>query len=221
MIRLTPVLAALMLAACASPQTRLANDLQDLAEARREAEEEEREAAQKVAKRALKQFPDWALMTPPADSRGFYGVGMAHSGAVPTAIKMSQLEAQYAHAKQLNAELAGGERVAHVDRDAMTSTRYTNLVDLLVDWTPVIGFETVKSEVLPIDGTYHSFVLLHLPYDAFNRVVQDRLQRAEDARSRMQFEDLHRRLGELRGAKQEQAEIGAAAALPGVAPFPD
>lgn len=222
-MRTTLILVACLLAlvACSSPQKRLAADIAEAEELQRELDEERAEIAQKAAKRQLKSYPDWANTTPRPDGTGLYAVGVGKSNDLEIARKKAHLQAFYAIAKQLNLELAGGEQLAEYDRNANASSTYQVLIDSLVDWVPVVGTETIKQTVQPVDGVFTAFVLVKMPYDEFNKVLQQRMRAAHDEAVRRDFDQLHFRLEELRKAKHDQAvtqhiEASSARATPGV-----
>lgn len=209
-----------LLAACASPQKRLMEDLAEADEARRDLEAERAKVAQKAAKRTLAAYPEWALTAPPPDGAGFYAVGVGQSPRLEMARSKAQLRASYSVAKQLRQEIAGGERLADYDRDGQSSSTYTVLIDQLVDWQPVVGYEVLKQEIVPIDGVFHAYLLVRMPLDGFNRALEERRRAAHDEAVRRDFDELHRRLGALRAAKQAEAATQASPA-PGLTGTPD
>lgn len=208
-------IAVLLIAACASPQKRLAKDIAEAEEIRRDMDAERAKLAQKEAKRELKAYPDWALETPRPDATGLYAVGVGKSSDLEIARKKAHLQAAYQISKQLGQELAGGERLAEYDRDTNASSTYQVLIDQLVDWTPVVGFETIKQDIQPIDGVFHAHLLVKMPYEEFNRVLQDRRRGAHDEAVRRDFDDLHFRLEQLRSATREQASVASPAGTTG------
>lgn len=203
------IISLLLIAACSSPQKHLAKDIAEAEEIRREAEEDRAKLAQKDAKQKLRAYPDWALETPRPDATGVYAVGVGKSNDLEIARKKAHLQASYQIAKQLNQVLAGGERIAEYDRDANASSTYQVLIDQLVDWTPVVGFDTVKQDIQPIDGVFHAYLLVKMPYEEFNRVLQDRRRGAQDEAMRRDFDELHFRLEKLRSAKRNEPVAAA------------
>lgn len=215
MVRILFLLAlCVALAGCSSPQKRLAKDLAKAEEVRREAREKEAKLAQKQAKRLIKAYPDWALEAPRPDATGLYAIGVGRSRDLELARKKARLQASYEIAKQLNQELAGGERLAEYDRDTHASSTYQVLIDQLVDWTPVVGYEVLKQEIVPVDGVFHVYLLAKMPYEAFNQVLQERRRQAQDDAVRRDFDALHERLERLRQIKREQATLGVAEPAP-------
>lgn len=204
----------LVAAGCSSPAKRSAKAIAEAQEERAEQAEREAKRQQKIAKRELKAYPDWALATPKPDATGLYAVGVGRSQRLEIARKIAALEAGYAIAKQLGQEIAGGERLSQGDRDTISSSNYRQLIDQLVDWQSVVGTEVVKEQVEPVDGVFRAFVLVRYPYAEFNQVLQDRMRGIEDARLRREYEDLHERLRDMRRAKAEQEDISRQANEP-------
>jgi len=205
----------ILLNACASPKEKSAKEVmesqQEITKMQQEADKERKVAAQESAEKSLDQFPGWALQVPAPDGTGVYAVGIADADKVPMALKKAQLEAEYGLAKLYNQELAGGERSSVQDNGNNSSSQYTALIEKLVDYVPVVGFVQVKQEVKAIDGRFHAFILLKLPYSEFNQVIQDQKKNAATQQDRELFEDLERRL-------EKRREDRAAEALQGIAP---
>ena len=185
----------------ASNLERQAKDMAHREKIQREADEDRREYAQKQAKRQIKAIPDWALEAPAPDSTGIYGIGIAQSDLIPTAIRKAELQGKYALAKQISEVMSGMER-AHVnDKGQTTMDAYSQRIESLVDWSDVVGVETLKQEVLPIDGRFHAFYLFKMPFTSVNRVLQERQRQAHNASEREAFEELTRRLEAYRASQ--------------------
>lgn len=204
------------LVGCASTIERQAKDMAGREKIQREAEEDRRDYAQKQAKRQLKAIPDWALETPAPDSTGIYGIGIAQSDLVPTAMRKAELQGKYALAKQVSEVMSGMERSHVTDNGQTTLDGYSQRVESLVDWTDVVGVETVKQEVLPIDGRFHAFYLYKMPFAAVNKVLLERQRQAHNASEREAFEELARRLQTYRAS---QAAVATTAQPPSLEPL--
>ena len=140
-----------------------------------------------------------------------YAVGEGESNKVRVAMKKAMLDAEFGLAKVYGQELSGSERSSVQDtNDGMSTSQYTELIDKLVSQVPVVGFETVHQEVKTIDGKYRAFVLLKLPHDQFNAVMQKQAAKTNDKMVAEQFKDLERRLDKRRQQRAEEAanEIG-------------
>jgi hypothetical protein len=88
-------------------------------------------------------------------------------------------------------------------------TRYRQLIDKLVAEVPVVGVETLEKEVKPLQGKFHAFVLLKMPYEAFNKVLQAKRSESADTSVERAFKDLERRLAERRERKGLAAPLDA------------
>ncbi len=167
------------------------------------AEREQQIVAQKKAENTLEEFPDWALQVPQSDSTGVYAIGISDSDKIPVALKKAQLEAEYGLAKLYNQELSGAERSSQQDNGSIASTQYTSLIEKLVDYVPVVGFQIVKQDIKAIDGRFHAFVLMKLPYEEFNKVLQK--QKMQNTQNKADFDELEKRLEARRKLKLQQA----------------
>ena len=145
--------------------TQLTQDSISASQARSEANEKAAQKRQEKMEDNLSDIPSWFLEVPKPDGSGVYAVGEGESNKVRVAMKKAMLDAEFGLAKVYGQELSGSERSSVQDSngDAATS-QYTALIDKLVSQVSVVGFETVHQEVKTIDGKYHAFVLLKLPY---------------------------------------------------------
>jgi len=203
------------LAACSSSPTReqLAQDQIRAEELRAKADARQTAARQSSAEKQLDAVPAWALQAPPADGTGVYAVGMGQSSDYRTALRKATLDAEFGLAKMYGQEISGSERSFVQDQGAQSRSvtdKYTALIDKLVSQVPVVGFESVHQEIKPIDGVFHAYVALKLPYDEFNRVVQQQRSLATDSSVVAAFNDLERRVS----ARQEQRRKDALLSAP-------
>ena len=126
-----------------------------------------------------------------------YAVGAAESASLNVAQKKAILDAEFGLAKQYRQELSGSERSFTQERnDRSLASQYTQLIDKLVARVPVVGFEVVKQEVKSVHGTFHSWILLKLPYAQFNRILQEQRAESVEASVQKEFDELDRRLKE-------------------------
>ncbi len=201
---------AFAMTGCASSPTvkDLAKEQADASAIRAKAAEDHRQREQERMEANLSQVPEWALESPKPDGTGVYAVGMGEGSKLRLALRKATLEAEFGLAKLYNQELSGSERAYAQDNgdDALTE-QYTALVDKLVSQVPVVGFEVIHQEVKPIDGQYHAYVLLKLPYDQFNRVLQSQRAKARDESITTAFDDLERRLERRRQQRLEEQAI--------------
>lgn len=203
------MLVALFASGCSttSPSMQqIADDEAKANEVRAKADAEKRAQEQKRMEAAISQVPAWALEQPRPDDTGVYSVGAAESDNMRVAQKKAMLDAEFGLAKIYKQELSGQERSFMQDNNGHASSeQYTSLIDKLVSQVPVIGFEVVRQEIKPIDGKYHAFVLLKLPYDQFNRVLKDQIATNNDVTIDKAFKDLERRLNDRRKQAAEDA----------------
>lgn len=197
---------AVALGACSTAAEKRAKERESVAELQEKIQERSKRRENKRKQAFINEVPEWAMEAPPADSSGVYAVGAGDSDKLTTAVRIADLQAQYGLASQLDAEISGSERLFEEDRGAgKPLSRYRQLIDKLVAEVPVVGLEVVEKEVIPLQGRYHAFVLLKMPYEAFNNVLQ--AKRAEAAGSSMDeaFDDLERRIEKRRAASAAQA----------------
>ena len=197
---------AVALGACSTAAEKRAKERESVAELQEKIQERSERRENKRKQAFINEVPEWAMEAPPADSSGVYAVGAGDSDKLTTAVRIADLQAQYGLASQLDAEISGSERLFEEDRGAgKPLSRYRQLIDKLVAEVPVVGLEVVEKEVIPLQGRYHAFVLLKMPYEAFNNVLQ--AKRAEAAGSSMDeaFDDLERRIEKRRAASAAQA----------------
>lgn len=158
----------------------------------------------KVIAEKIDAIPSWVLSPPQPDSQAIYAVGIGESDTLQISVKKAMLEAEFGLAKKLRQELAGSERQYTTDDSTKSVNRFEALIDKLVLETPIVGY-TIKQQIIkPMDGKYQTFVLLRLPYDQYNDVLQ--ANRAKETRNEMKaaFSDLEKRLDKK---KAENTEI--------------
>lgn len=197
-----------LLTGCASTPKSLKDIAKEQAEVttlQARAQAEQRQQDQQRMEAAMQQVPAWALDMPQPDASGVYAVGMGEADRLRLALRKAMLDAEFGLAKLYRQELSGSERAFTQDSSGdAVSEQYTALIDKLVSAVPVVGFQVIGQEVKPIDGLYHAFVLLKLPYDEFNRVLQSQRRNEQDKTIRAAFDDLERRLEKRR--QQDRAE---------------
>lgn len=164
-----------------------------------EAEQERIAAEKKLAKQQLGAIPSWALNPPVHDAEGIYAVGMGDSKKADIAIKKASLQAQFELAKAYQQELSGNERSYIQDKgDTEITEQYTQLIDSLVESVPVVGYRVVEREVKASQGKINAYVLMKLPYDSFNQVLQQRKVESNNASIKEAFDELEVRLEQRR-----------------------
>lgn len=214
-------LLAISLAACASSPTReqLAKDQERSEEIRAKAAAQEEQRRQTQAEAQLSAVPAWALESPKPDATGVYAVGFAQSGDYRLALRKAMLDAEFGLAKVMGQEISGSERSFTQESGSRARTeQYTALVDKLVAQVSVVGFENVHQEIKPIAGDFHAFVLLRLPYESLNKVIEQKRALSRDASINAQFEDLARRIKARQDQLRQQGTSVAAGQTDSVKP---
>jgi len=215
-----------IIAGCASSPSReqIAKDESRAAAVRASEEDDRRAHEQKRMEAEISQVPEWALKQVKPDSTGVFAVGLGESDNMRIALHKATLEAEFGLAKNFSQELSGSERIYTQDNNGTVGhEQYTALIDKLVSQVPVIGFEIINQEVKAINGKYNAFVLVKLPYQQFNRVLQDQRAKTEDKTIAKAFDDLERRLNQRRQQRldeEKQQNNGTDTKLP-VAPVAD
>jgi len=172
----------------------------DLAQKRKEQEQEKMESE-------LDAIPSWVLEPPKSDSTGVFGVGISESKKLSHGLRGARLNAEFEVGKMFNQELSGAERAFEQgDTGGNVTTQTTFLIDKIVDAVPVVGYEVVEQKVVPADGVYKVYVLLKMPYDQFNKVLQAQRQAELNKTVQESFDDLERRLDKRRAQKESQVQ---------------
>ena len=146
----------------------------------------------------LKTIPSWALDPPKSDNSGMFAVGIGSSESLELAMKKASLEAEFGLAKLYSQELSGSERLFSKGGRTIDSSLYIGLIDKIVDAVPVVGYSTEEKEVRALGGRYQAFILLKLPYDEFNAVLNMQREQQTQAEMREAFGELEQRLKERR-----------------------
>lgn len=206
-LALLPVLALLQACSSAPTSKDIAKDEAAAAAVRAQADADKMAKEQKQAERHMDVVPSWALAPPRPDAEGFYAVGMSESSKMDLALKKATLQAEFQLAKAYKAVISGNERQFQRDQGGRggVSERYTQLIDQLVDRVPLGGYEVVKREVKTLDGQYHSFVLLRLSYEQFNKVLASEKKAKADASIDEQFAELESRLDKYKTERRQEA----------------
>ena len=127
-----------------------------------------------------------------------YAVGMGASDSFATALKMATLEAEFGLAKMYSQELSGSERIYATGGDFDGVSVYQGLIDKIVDSVPIVGYQTEKKEISAMNGRYQAFVLLKLPYEEFNKVLNEKRSAESDLAMKEAFNELEQRLEKRR-----------------------
>lgn len=196
------------LAACSSsPNEELMDKLAKIEEQQVALKQAQIDREQEKREQEMEAAPSWVLSPPQSDSTGVYGVGIAESKKLSHGLKAARLQAEFALAKMFKQELSGSERAYEAgDSEGDVTTQTTFLIDKIVDSVPVVGFDVIEQKVVPLNGVNNVYVLLKMPYDQFNKVLQAERAKTLDTKAQAAFDDLERRL-EKRRAQTEKLKL--------------
>jgi hypothetical protein len=199
-------LVASTLFACSSNDD-VTQRIQELEDANKERIAAYNEEQQEAREAELEIVPKWYLSPPDSDATGFYGVGYAKSKNLGHGLKAARLQAEFSLAKMYQQELSGSERAfERGDSEGNVTSQTTFLIDKIIDAVPVVGYQVVEQKMTPLNGVYEAFVLLKLPYDEFNRILQDQKKGEIDNTVQQAFDDLERRLTSRRAQKEAERQ---------------
>jgi hypothetical protein len=179
--------AALIVAGCAS------NPVAEYQELR----EEKREARIEVAEERFEKTPDWYLAPPKSDDTGVYAVGFYQSKNLQFALDQAKLLAEFNLAKAYKQEISGAERNyirSTSDGGVISSSEQT--IDKLVDSAEIVGYVEVEQETILLGENYHHFVLLHMPFEQGNPVLQNRTSVEAYNEAQQKYQELNERLND-------------------------
>lgn len=168
-ILIVALLSSLVMVGCSSSP----KSAYDISKDELKAQDLKSKVADEKAEKVLASVPLWVIEPPRPDASGVYGVGVGESSKVHLAMKKSSLNAQFELAKSMGQELSGNEQSYVQDGLASTTEQYTQLIDSLVAEIPMQGFEIVQQELVTVDGKYTSYQLMKLPYEQFNKALQN------------------------------------------------
>lgn len=164
----------------------------------------ERAAIQAAKKREkIEQLPDWYLEPPKNDGYGVYGIGVGESSKYAIAMKRGKLAAEFAAAQQMSSELSGLVKSYSSDSQESINDSYSETIEKLVSGVAVVGYTVVKSELIEMGNKYHSYYLIHLPYNEFNKALKQSEITAESAEISLAFKELERKVKESEVKKSE------------------
>lgn len=208
-ITLTAALALLALGGC-STTTSMADIARDQAKAdqiRQSAEAERSAKRQAAMSNEIGTMPEWVTQVPPTDATGFYAVGQGDSDSLRVSMEKAHMDGEFGLAEQFKNSVSG--QIQHRDKEGANGRQedYKRLVDNLVSEVPLNGYQVIHQDVKPIQGRFHTYVLLRLPFDSINRVVQEQETHTHDAEVKQDFQELSDRIEKLK----EDARLKAAA----------
>jgi hypothetical protein len=206
LILLVSALSIGSLVGCSSSSD-ISDRLEDIHETQQDIKQQQSEIAQSEREAEMDVAPDWFLAPPASDGVGFYGVGYARSKNMGHGLKAARLQAEFDLAKMYKQELSGSERAfERGDSQGDVQVQTTFLIDKIIDAVPVVGYSVVEQKMIPVDGVFETFVLLKLPYDEFNKVLQSQRSQTLDKTVQSSFDDLDRRLAVRRAQVSKETE---------------
>jgi outer membrane murein-binding lipoprotein Lpp len=207
-VLLAIVIGSVFLGGCASsPNEELQERLALMEEQRLELEQDRIELETKKREAEVDALPPWVLEPPQMDATGVYGIGISESKKISHGLKAARLQAEFALAKVFKQELSGSERAFEQgDNNGDVAAQTTFLIDKIVDAVPVVGYQVIQQEVKIINGQHNVFVLLKMPFDQFNKVLQMEKAKELDSKVQASFDDLERRLDKRRAQKESETQ---------------
>lgn len=205
--KIAPIALALAIISGCSSSDNMADRLEALEKQRVANEAAQLDKATAEQQNEIDNLPEWVLSPPASDSTGFYGVGIAQSKQLNHSRRAARLQAEFELAKQTGQELSGSERsFEQGGTGGDVNTQTTFLIDQIVDSIPVVGYQVVEQKLTSINGQFHAYTLLKLPYEEFNKALQQLKSKSNTSAVQNQFDDLERRLSKRRTEKEQARE---------------
>ncbi|WP_024595889.1 LPP20 family lipoprotein [Pseudoalteromonas sp. AC163] len=206
-LKITSLAIGLAILSGCSSNDDMADRLEALENQRAANEAAQLEKSTVLQEKELEALPEWVLSPPASDSSGFYGVGIAQSKQLNHSRRAARLQAEFELAKQTGQELSGSERsFEQGGASGEVNTQTTFLIDQIVDSIPVVGYQIVSQKLTTINGQFHAYTLLKLPYEEFNKALQQLKAKSNNNAVQKQFDDLERRLGKRRAEKEKATQ---------------
>ena len=162
---------------------------------RRNFNQERQDVEQQHREKEINSLPPWVLNPLQADNTGFYAVGMAESKSIFFVMKK---------AKQYRQLLSGSERSFEQENDVgELQTQTTLLIDKIIDEVPIVGYDIVKQKIIAINGKHTAYILLKMPYEQYNRVLQAQKESQLEIKVANAFDKLQTRLASRRAEIQQ------------------
>lgn len=150
----------------------------------------------------VNNIPSWFIDVPVPDSTGIYGVGFGESNKAHFSLKMSEVQAKFDLATQIKEVVTGQTRSAEsLDSSGNVSTKTTSLIDSVVDSVQLTGIERVKRKVSVIGDKVHSYSLLKMSYEQYNKLLKHIQAEAGDTSMDEAFDNMYKRINEQKALK--------------------
>ena len=205
---LTIIIVLSVLSGCSStnnqaPNKALMKQQFEIEKLRRDFNQERVDVAQQAREKEIEALPSWVLTPLQADITGFYAVGMAQSESIFFVMKKAKMQAEFELAKQYRQLLSGSERSFEQENtNGELQTQTTLLIDKLIDEVPIIGYDIVKQKIIAVNGKHTAYVLLKMPYEQYNKVLQAQKQNQLETKVANAFDELQARLASRRAQMQ-------------------
>lgn len=155
---------SIFLTACAS------DPVQDY----QEAQERELKHKTEIMESTLADAPQWYLSPPKSDINGVYATATASSSDLQYSRELAIFQAEYAIAKTINNEVSGKERQHRSQSGGVFRSTADQTIVKRVAGADVLGYRVVSQEFRIENGLYTSYVLLHMPYDMQQKMIDSR-----------------------------------------------
>lgn len=202
-----------VLSGCSSTNNQDANEAMmkqqfEIEKLRRDFNQERQDVEQQQREEEIKTLPSWVLTPLQADLTGFYAVGMAESKSIFFVMKKAKMQAEFELAKQYRQLLSGSERSFEQENSAgELQTQTTVLIDKLIDEVPIVGYDIVKQKIIAVNGRHTAYILLKMPYEQYNKVLQAQKENQLDMKIENAFDALQARLASRRAEMQQVKAI--------------
>jgi hypothetical protein len=132
------------------------------------------EARTELMSESIAAAPDWYVNPPTSDDSGVYAVATSKSSDLQYSREMAILQAEYSIAKTINNEVSGKERLHRSQANSGFNSTADQTVVKNVAAAEVLGYRVVQQEVRAEMGMYVSYVLIHMPYEVQQRMVENK-----------------------------------------------
>lgn len=122
----------------------------------------------------LSNVPDWFLTPPISDAAGVYATAMASSGDLQYARELAIFQAEYSIAKTINNAVSGKERLHRSQSAGGFRSTADQTVVKKVAGADVLGYRIVSQEFRIENGLYASYVLIHMPYEIQQQMIENK-----------------------------------------------
>jgi hypothetical protein len=187
---LVSALAVALVGCSSNPYEDIAKDQIKANEARQDARAKQLAMEQEKAEDFLDQVPEWVIEPPQADSDGFYASGMGKSKDLTVSLAKGMIQAEFNLAKSYSQTLSANENSFKKEE----YEQYIQVIDTFIDKVDLTGYSIVKRVVSPVDGVMHSYVLLKMPFEQFNKQMANEIARSNDAEAKEAFKALQERI---------------------------